>query len=325
MQPVPIREPYDTSLRIDFRSSGNTILPMFSPRVFSTSAILFVSAVGAQAVTVADFTGGNSNGVVDGFRGMAGQGWQAGWLTNISNTNVTQTVTNTAPLNGGGNYLSMSSTTSGTGSSATGWNRQYGGSGGGVSLSAAHTISWSFRVDEDAASLTSNFTQGTDRYQFFGTGASSNTTTTANEWFVFSSGATPATAGGNFAAGKWEFYSGGASSTAFDQGTIVDSGISMVSGTTYFFTITTDPTTRTYVGTVSDGVNSFTTGTLNWRNTSANPTASGGYFVTSLTSSAPGEIRSASLDSISIVPEPSSSLLLLGTAALLGTRRKRSH
>lgn len=114
-------------------------------------------------------------------------------------------------------------------------------------------------MDEDATSLATNFNQGTDRYQFFGANAFNSTTTTTNEWFVFSSGTTPAPAGGNFASRSWEFYSGDASSTTFDQGTIVGSRISMVSGTTYFFTISTDPTIQTYVGTVSDGVTSFTT------------------------------------------------------------------
>jgi len=179
-------------------------------------------------------------------------------------------------------------------------------------------------VDESSSSLSSNFNTGNDRYQFTGGNAAANTSAVSNEWFVFSSGATPAPAGGNFAARKWEFYSGGATN-AFGDGTIVDSGISLISGTTYFFSITTDPTTMTYVGTVSDGTNSFTTGTLNWRNKADSPTSSGGFFTASLTSSAFGETRSAALDSISIIPEPSSSLLLLGAVAFLGTRRKRSR
>ena len=294
----------------------------FSP--LSISAIMAVTAASAQAVTVANFTGGNSSVIVDAYQGTAGSGWQGEWIMNQTNANSTGTVTNATPVNGGGNYLAMTSTTSGNGASATGWNRQYGGSGGGVSLSSTHTISWTFRVDETATSLSSNFNTGNDRYQFTGGNAAANTSAASNEWFVFSSGATPAPAGGNFAARKWEFYSGGATS-AFGDGSIVDSGISLVSGTTYFFSITTDPSTRTYVGTVSDGTNSFTTGTLNWRNQVDNPASSGGFFTASITSSAAGETRSASLDSISIVPEPSSSLLLLGAAAILGTRRKRSH
>jgi len=94
----------------------------FSP--LSISAIMVVTSVSAKAVTVADFTGGNSSAIVDAFQGIAGSGWQGGWVMNQTNATSTGTVSNTSPLNGGGNYLAMTSTTSGTGASATGWNRR---------------------------------------------------------------------------------------------------------------------------------------------------------------------------------------------------------
>jgi hypothetical protein len=245
-------------------------------------------------------------------------GWQGAWTA--AGTSLTDTVSSATPVNGGGNYLSMS--LSGVGGGSEG--RKYGGAGDTVSLSGRQIINWDFRVDESAASLTTNFTLGTDRYQFFGDSAFLSTSATSNEWFAFASGAIPAAAGGTFTALHWEFYSGGTSSTAFGSGTLVDSGLTLTSGTTYHFTIDTDPATKTYVGTVSDGTTSFTSGTLNWRNFSTNPTASGGIFTAGLATSAAGETRAAALDSIVIVPEPSTITLLAIMGIIgLGVRRPK--
>lgn len=290
--------------------------PRYSALVFSLAAVL-----PATAATSSNFTGGNGSGV-DSFPGSAGGGWQSGWASVTDKATASASVVSASPLNGGGNYLSTSSSPDGTGVALAAWGRAYGAAGGGVSLSQTQTLSWTFRVDESASSLGSGFTTGNDRYQFFGTSAMANSSTVANEWFVFASGANPAAAPG-FVANRWGFYHGGVASTAFNSGSFVDSGISLVSGTTYAFTIVTDPLTRTYVGSVTDGTTTFVSGTLNWRNTSTNPTTSGGYFVAGVSADTAGETRAFSLDGITIIPEPSALLLSLAGLLSAATRRRR--
>lgn len=281
-------------------------------------AVLALGTV-ANASVVANFTDGTGTSSPDSYTGAAGAGWVGAWsLSNASPSAGNGTVTNTSPLTpSGGNYLSIS-TSSTSGGAASAWTRQYGA--GVIALNAVHTISWSFRVDE---TIGTGFNGGNDRYQFYGNRNNSsgfNSSSTVNEWFVFASGATPATANGTFVAKNWEFYSGGAT-TAFGDGTIVDSGITLVTGTTYYFTIVNDPTTRTYVATVSDGTNSFTSGTLNWRDRTAG--SSGGYFTASMVSTTANEVRSASIDDVLIIPEPSTVMLLVPAGALMLRRRRK--
>jgi len=286
--------------------------------------VLFLSlaALPAMAVTTAGFTGGNGAGV-DSFPGSAGDGWQGGWSSLSDKATASATVVSAAPLNGGGNYLSATSTGDGGGIGVAAWGRRYGAAGGGVSLSQTQTISWSFRIDESQSSLNTSFTTGNDRYQFFGTTAVANSSGAANEWFVFASGDNPSAVPG-FVANHWGFYDGGTAGTGFNAGTFVDSGITVAAGQTYSFNIVSDPLTRTYVGSISiDGSVAFTSDPLKWRNYSTNPSSSGGYFFAGVSADAAGETRSFSLDDIQVAPEPSS--LLLATAGLLtlGTRRRR--
>ena len=280
---------------------------------FNCTLYLVLVALPATAATVADFSDGNGAGG-DSFPGGVGGGWQGGWSVVSDKTTASATVVSASPLNGGGNYLSAASSAAGTGTAVAAWGRRYGESGGGPSLSQSQTISWTFRVDESSASLSSGFTTGNDRYQFFGATNPANSSAASNEWFVFASGGNPAAVPG-FVANSWGFYDGGATSTAFNSGTFIDSGISLSSGVTYSFTIVTDPASRTYVGTVSDGTTQFVSEPLNWRSYSTNPTTSGGYFFAGVSADTGAEERTFSLDGIHIVPEPS--CLLLGIAGLL--------
>lgn len=299
-----------------------SIQPISQMPAFRPIFLLSFAALPASAAIVSEFSGGNGNGV-DSFPGSAGAGWQGGWSTVTDKTTASATVLTGSPVNGGGNYLSASSVPLGTGTAVAAWGRQYGGAGGGLSLSQSQTISWSFRIDESQDSLANNFTTGNDRYQFFGTTAPANSSGAANEWFVFASGDNPAAVPG-FVANHWGFYNGGSSSTAFNSGSFIDSGITAVSGQTYSFTIVTDPLSKTYVGSISiNGSVAFTSAPLNWRSYSTNPTSSGGYFFAGVSADAAGESRSFSLDGINIVPEPSA-LLLASTGLLsLAVLRRR--
>lgn len=285
---------------------------------FLTGLAVLTLAPIAGASVVANFTDGTGTSTPDSYTGSAGAGWVAPWsMSNSGSSAGSGTVTNANPLTPtGGNYLSIT-TSAASGGAASAWTRQYGA--GAIALNAAHTISWSFRVDE---TLGAGFDAGNDRYQFYGnrnTLGGFNSSSTSNEWFAFATGAIPATANGNFQANTWNFYSGG-STTGFGDGTIVSSGIALTTGTTYYFTIVNDPVTRTYVATVSNGTTSFTSGTLNWRDRSVG--SSGGYFTASLITTNSNEVRSASIDNILIVPEPSSAMLLIPAGALLLRRRR---
>ena len=286
------------------------------------------AAAPLRAVTVANFSGGNdtTNGgaatpSVDTFLGTAGSGWQTPWQKTTGGGTFTGTVVSTTPLNGGGNYLSA--TTSNAAGAGEAWSRQYGGAGDSVSLSQQQVISWDLRVDESAASIASNFTTGSDRYQIIGDAAAQGTTATSNTWIVIAAGADPSPTTTGFAAKHWEFYNGSTAGTGFNAGTLADSGMTITSGTTYHFTITSNPATKTYVGSVSDGTTTFTTGTLNWRNYSLNPTSSGGYLNFSAVGDLAGDARAFSLDNISVTPEPGSgALAVAGCAAALFRRRR---
>ncbi|MDB5294601.1 MAG: hypothetical protein JWO31_584 [Phycisphaerales bacterium] len=290
-----------------------------------------VLAPAAGGATVATFDGGNdtTNGgtatpAPDTFRGTAGGGWQAAWTTAGT---IAGSVTNTTPVDGGGNYLVA--TSAGTTAAATGaWSRKYGGATDpAVSLGARHTISWTMRIDESAASLTSNFTNGADRYQAFGDATALSTTATSNEWLVGAFGADPATSTPGFVAKRWEFYNASATTNAFTSGALVDSGIALTSGATYRFTITTDPATKTYVGSVTDLANpgaTFTSGTLNWRTASTNTTGlAGGVLEFGNSGNAAGETRAFSLDGVQVVPEPAAAGLLAGAVGIAAAGRRR--
>jgi hypothetical protein len=132
----------------------------------------------------------------------------------------------------------------------------------------------------------------------------------------------PPAAGSTFTAKNWTFANASRTDSAFGAITLIDSGIAMVAGTVYHFTISVDPVNETYVGSVGNGSTTFTSGTLNWRNAVGNPNTSGGYFNATATTDG-AETRSYSLDSLNIVPEPTS-LGAFGCAALMiGLRRRK--
>jgi MYXO-CTERM domain-containing protein len=301
------------------------------------SAALFVvgliaAAPAARADIIANFTGGNdtTNGgaaapAPDTFKGIAGAGWASPWsLNNPAGIAVTNTVANTTPVNGGGNYLAVTE----TGANAAAEVRQYTDVAGDVRLTQKHTVSWDFRIDESATSLTNNFNGGNDRYQFFENPASGSTTATTNNWIVAAFGANPSAGTAGFVAKHWEAYNASPTDNAFTAGSLVDSGIAIASGVTYHFDVTTDPASKTYtLHLTSSAGESFTSASLNWRNFKDNPTAAGGFLQFGSGADASGEARSFALDSVTItaVPEPAAAGLLALFALPLVRRRRRRN
>ena len=64
--------------------------------------------------------------------------------------------------------------------------------------------------------------------------------------------------------GVWVFYDGGRDRGDRSAERNVASDIAVITGEVYDFTIEVDPETQSYIATVSDGTDSFTTGTLGW-------------------------------------------------------------
>jgi hypothetical protein len=51
--------------------------------------VVFLAAVPTSAEVIADFAGGDSSTVVDGWRGMVGGGWAGAWIEYVNNATYT--------------------------------------------------------------------------------------------------------------------------------------------------------------------------------------------------------------------------------------------
>jgi hypothetical protein len=252
----------------------------------------------ASAAVIADFSGGNGTATPDQYVGTAGDGWSGAWA---QPTGLSGTVVNTTPLNGGGNYLqaNLSNTTAGLFI-----NRSWDDAA--VSYTDPLTISWSFRFD----SPLTNFTVAADTIGFLdGVGATSTFQINA---LGLGSGTAPTR--------TWVFYDGNQDGGAFNANNYVSSGMALVSGTVYDFSVTLDPSTRTYVGTVSNGITTFTSDPLGFRTSAF---SANGSVQFGMRQSAGTDNFQFSLDSVQIVPEPSAlALAMLGLAGLSLRRRR---
>jgi hypothetical protein len=96
-----------------------------------------------------EFANGNSSTAVDGYSGTSGLGWLNGWKATASNSYYANSVLSTAPLTGGGNYLSTTLTYNGT--ATLGWGaigRKFDPVE--VNPSAPHTIRFKVRPERVA-------------------------------------------------------------------------------------------------------------------------------------------------------------------------------
>jgi hypothetical protein len=100
---------------------------------------------------------------------------------------------------------------------------------------------------------------------------------------------------------NWTFYNGAGDGAAFNGANLVDSGIALVLGNTYRFTILDDPSTGTYIASVDnldDPAGAFTTGSLGYRGLAgANPHI---HFAARVSNS--GDTAGFTVDNVSIVP-----------------------
>ena len=148
------------------------LLPTFL--VAETVTANFEQGKGTYAAPVTD--------VVDAFTGNAGDGWTAGWITPGSTANVYPTHEVLGELDGGydevaeDNYLHFNAMITATSSGRfAAVSRNYSD---GIDTTKDHTLSFSYRIDEDLSS-SGKFTTSNDRYEIHDLALSSEDTTTS--------------------------------------------------------------------------------------------------------------------------------------------------
>jgi len=252
-----------------------------------------------RADVVANFAGGNSSSAVDAYPGMAGSGWLDAWQLQIARAQMTGTqVLSSYPLaTGGGNYLDASidmdadvtDANQGQGCVARTYDDYYGD----FSAALPHTIQFKVRIDESMSGGT--FTSDLDRYYFFDNPTATNGTRAENSWAVFAFGANYGTS----VAKKWAFYNGLQDGGAFSENRLVNTGMSVVTGTTYDFTITVDPANRRYDASIYNGSTTASFTGLGFRTASA---AVGRVLHFGGKGNQPADLRAFSLDSV-LIPD----------------------
>jgi len=240
-------------------------------RILLTLSVAAVLTTPAGAVEVtANFTGGNSDVVVDGFPGMAGDGWTDAWYSYATRCALTTTALQPGEFGfdelgtGTGTYLdvTMTPTTAGRTGAGSVSRRYYDG----IDLTEPHVIEFQYRVNEDL-SVLGTFGASDDRYQLFDAADDRATANSTCSWIVGVYGS--ASAGWIYPeqVGHWLFYNGdNGATTDFNKDYQVDTQIVVQAGVTYQFRITIDPVAKTYDAWLSDGVNApFSQTGLRWR------------------------------------------------------------
>jgi hypothetical protein len=266
----------------------------------------------AQGAITANFDGAPG----DGYPGTAGNGWGGGWVTQASASSVSwasgvgSSYGSMSP--GGGNYLgNVYQFSSGSGYHLL--SRQYVTSAAaGVDTTQAHRITFKFRLN--SPSTTWDDSIGRDSISFYDDVAGNSYFSSSPTWIFGASSRT----GGTTPKLNFEVIDGNRAGT----GTAIDTGIALVTGTVYTFTITTYPDTRSWDAMISNGVTTFSRDDLGWR---SNVTSVGGFINMRGSVSYSPKDRLFSVDSVSIaaVPEPTC-LSVLAIASLLVTRRRVS-
>jgi len=199
-----------------------------------------------------------------------------------------------SPLNGGGNYLNVDflagrTTESGRG----GVTRQYDNAE--QDYTQPHTITFDYRVD----SFPTGFDNFNDRIQIVDANLSTAGTTGQNTWGLYVIAQNIWGTAGHV----WTTQDG-----AGFAGSLTDltPAMTVVEGTTYSFTLDLDPANNQYDVSVTDGTNTATGTDLTFRRQQGNV---GGYLGYSFVGSAVGDTAELSVDSINVIPEPSSVVL----------------
>ena len=244
-----------------------------------------------------------------------GTGWAADWVTSAG---LNPTLAGTAPVNGGGQYLSAVNTANSTNFGIT---RNIGSL-----TSSIYTLTFDWRLD----STLDTFTSFNDRVHF-GSNSDASFGTSANwGWIIGVSAADNGTTN-TVHNGNWYFYNNRSTggNGGFVQEDMVNTGIALAPNVTYSFTVTVNSATQTYSAAIlgSDG-STFSEADLNFRNQSTPGTGQSNLVFGGAVSPATGsplETMTWSLDNINVVPEPSSALLAGISGLLCFVRRRIVH
>jgi hypothetical protein len=264
---------------------------------YSLDNLTVQANVVAQPNVVANFTDGNTSVLVDQFKGKAGLGWDTGWdITTGGGTAPTATVLNSSPVKSSGNYLSVSTSFNGDTAIGREFDSTRGVGGYDITTTKIKTT-LDLRVDSltgwDTATdyLTVQATSNIDPITLYNLGNKST-------FIIRAFGASPA-AGKN--ASEWLLYNGLSDAGGYSANNFVNSGMPVVAGKTYTFTITSDPVTKKYSGSIFDGTTTVTWSNLGWR---ANVPADKIAVNTRVSDLA--DVLSYSLDNVLITQAPAS-------------------
>ncbi len=252
---------------------------------------------------------------VDQYGGTVGGGWSSGWQVYTaggSGFTREKQVLNSSPVNGGGNYLSISSDSTSTSSPRWGVYREYDGAGTSVDLSQTLTYSFDYRFDDTSF--------------FEGGGASFVQIMEGAEWIWNTSTATWAIGTSSTADPSVKYWSVG-DGNGTGGASFINTNLQMNQGDTYSFLITSNPGTMSWDVSITNldaPMESYSNTGLGY---ALNQSSHGGslWFNQQATdeSSVPGTRFEASIDNIAIIPEPSTFLLLgLALGGFLCTRRR---
>lgn len=234
---------------------------------------------------IANFTNGNGTASADQYQGVSGSGWASAWSTPNSSTTVAGSVTNTSPLSTSDpNRLGVTLTTSaasGTGAVSRGYQTT-----GNVATNGIHQITYVFRADDLA-----DFSGANDYITMTGDNSAKSGTSSTNTWTILAYGA----AAGGLSAMTWGFSDSGSP--------MVDTGISLVQGRAYRFVLVLDPAADSYTASITDLTNddSFTSGTLAFRNTTSNNSS---YINIGMKQDTSGDVGKFSIDTVRVTPPP---------------------
>jgi len=265
---------------------------MRSPVRFLCPLLALVSLLPSRVAAIDDdFSSGNLSG---------GSGWLGSWSTG--------TVTNSAPLDSGGNYLSLTALTGSSGSV-----RQW--SSAAVSSTAAYTVRFDVRVDALPDFGTVNGRLGI-------TESSSNATNTSTlmSWMIFG---TPNFGLGNGSQPTWGFHDGNGSGNF--NSILVNSGAPLIAGRVYRFEVIVSPAELAYavvLDDLADASPAYHSPRLGFRRSStiANPwlsfstqsvTGSGAMSVDAVSVTAGGTLPDEPLPAATVADRVSGNLILL--------------
>ncbi len=235
------------------------------------AGLLGLSALAATAQITNTFTDGEGSTTSDQYPGTAENGWVEGWNFQFGVNSgaagffgTDPIVTNTNPLFASGNYFNW-----GMANSESSMRRKFV-STGDLNSGLAHIVEFDLRMD----SFLGTFTSASDGVSIctrrtLGTDVGGN----ATFWIraqAANDGSAPLAK-----AGSWNFYDGGALSSSDASGNFTNSAgvVPFAIGRAYRFKVQLNPVTKTYVGSVTDGTNTFTTAQLRYKSFSDNNVA----------------------------------------------------